>query len=787
MTTDNLREGGHKGPSFSRRTFAKAAGVSAAALAIGASGASLAWFTGRDAKENKLSIAQNLNIRVVEPAWDPENAKSVVPNQHIPKDPRIENLSDEFSGWMVVEIRVPTAVVSVFDETEQKVLDPARTPLFSFVADPKWTLLQQFEDGDEDVYRFGWPETIPALGQTPPIFEEVVVANLAEAQGQSGSKTITATGYGIQSEGLPDIATAWDAYKKQNGIGDGEPAEKTMINAVTAGATLYITKDEPSVGEEYNGEVVKDVVRDIEHLSSPATYSTPLTAYPSELLEVSCDAQVKPENIDRWFKDCNQIQALDLSKLDTSDIVKTADAVFDGTNELVYIKYGENTDIHQIVPDRLFQFEELSCYAMNGYGALQLENGDLVFVENTTTLHKGDMFENVAIKHSWWKWYENEEKLVYWAASDTPWQNPNKNRDFTEIKHVRFRDPLKVVSLEKWFDGLRAESIDLRNMDGTVCESMNNAFSWGSYSWPTLPPSLKRVDLTGLYLPNLKTMDECFANQYCLEGAIFENVDAPNLASMTSAFSKCLSLNELDFTNMNAPSLEDISNMCEGTESGTVYVEVYDEEGCSSYEPVGHGGVSKVSIGSNFGGDKLTKAKGAFKYCINLKEFGFEQISHWSHLNNLNEFLSYSGCVSLNLEPLSLTNVKWITQMCAGSPNLVVVSFGNWDGSTVSGAAKMFEGCSHLSEVDCKYFVVHEDPILAPGGYDLGFVSCPRIQKLSVPIEMRGRGIFHESGKWYVEGSSTKYDVWDISSDWKNLWVGKQYVTWLHDLDPMYL
>lgn len=41
MTTDNLREDGHKGPSFSRRTFAKAAGVSAAALAIGTSGKSI--------------------------------------------------------------------------------------------------------------------------------------------------------------------------------------------------------------------------------------------------------------------------------------------------------------------------------------------------------------------------------------------------------------------------------------------------------------------------------------------------------------------------------------------------------------------------------------------------------------------------------------------------------------------------------------------------------------------------------------------------------------------------
>lgn len=210
--------------AMSRRTFAKVAGVSAAALAIGGSWA-LAWFTGRDTKVNKVSIANGLSVRVVEPAWVPENAVHVVAGQHLPKDPRIENLSDEFAGWMVVEIRVPTAVVSVFDETEQKVLDPARTPLFSFVADPKWTLLQQFEDGDEDVYRFGWPETIPALGQTPPIFEEVVMANLVETQGQSGSKTITAAGYGIQSEGLPDIATAWDAYKKQNGIGDGKPAE----------------------------------------------------------------------------------------------------------------------------------------------------------------------------------------------------------------------------------------------------------------------------------------------------------------------------------------------------------------------------------------------------------------------------------------------------------------------------------------------------------------------------------------------------------------------------------
>lgn len=369
MTTDNLREGGHKGPSFTRRTFAKAAGVSAAALAIGASGASLAWFTGRDTKENKLSIAQNLNIRVVEPAWDPENAKSIVPNQHIPKDPRIENLSDEFSGWMVVEIRVPTAEVSVFDEAEQKALDPARTPLFSFVADPKWTLLQQFKDGDEDVYRFGWPETIPALGQTPPIFEEVVVANLVEAQGQSGSKTITATGYGIQSEGLPDIATAWDAYKKQNGIGDGGP-EKRIVSAVTAGTLLKFVEGVPEVGDEIDGKTIGEVVPDIEHLEPRDR--TPLTSTPGKITYVDGTTPTTPENTVNWFKDMSKVEEMDLTGIDIGDDASNDD-MFRGTSNLVKVAVCDDSPIVSKLPEGFEQTLVGGIYELQRYTGLRFK------------------------------------------------------------------------------------------------------------------------------------------------------------------------------------------------------------------------------------------------------------------------------------------------------------------------------------------------------------------------------------------------------------------------------
>lgn len=395
MTTDNLREGGHKGPSFSRRTFAKAAGVSAAALAIGASGASLAWFTGRDVKENKLSIAQNLNIRVVEPAWDPEYAKHLVPNQHIPKDPRIENLSDEFSGWMVVEIRVPTAVVSVFDEAEQKVLDPARTPLFSFMADPQWTLLQEFEDGDEDVYRFGWPETIPALGQTPPIFEEVVVANLVEAQGQSGSKTITATGYGIQSEGLSDITTAWDAYKKQNGIGDGAKGELyalTLSGSQPDEMHLVFARmsEEPSAGDSYETQQILQVVKEPEATSK-------LTSYGSKIKSVTTIDSVVPTTMKSWFYGMTECTEMDLSKLDTSK-VEDASNTYNGCMTLKTITVGPDyefqgtTPLTGSLPEAIWEDEE-----GNRYSEAQTPNGRV-------TLRREDTWEEA-----------NPGKVRYWA------------------------------------------------------------------------------------------------------------------------------------------------------------------------------------------------------------------------------------------------------------------------------------------------------------------------------------------------------------------------------------
>lgn len=208
--------------AITRREVIAASAAAAAVLTLGTSGI-YGYFTGIDERRNTVSIAQNLQIRVVEPHWRPENARAVVPGQVIPKDPQIENLHDKVPGYLFLEIRVPTAVVSLYDPETESVLTPARTELFVYEASDTWILLQEFEDGDEMVRRYAWPDPVPAHGNTDPLFEEIVFADLADVQGQQGKKKVTATGYGIQSEGFTNPQDAWQAYKLQNGIGDGTP------------------------------------------------------------------------------------------------------------------------------------------------------------------------------------------------------------------------------------------------------------------------------------------------------------------------------------------------------------------------------------------------------------------------------------------------------------------------------------------------------------------------------------------------------------------------------------
>lgn len=705
MTTDNLREGGHRGPSFSRRTFAKAAGVSAAALAIGASGASLAWFTGRDVKENKLSIAQNLNIRVVEPAWDPENAKHLVPNQHIPKDPRIENLSDEFSGWMVVEIRVPTAVVSVFDEAEQKVLDPARTPLFSFVADPQWTLLQEFEDGDEDVYRFGWPETIPALGQTPPIFEEVVVANLVEAQGQSGSKTITATGCGIQSEGLPDIATAWEAYKKQNGIGDGN-SDRRIVSAVTAGPLLKFVEGVPEVGDTVEDMVIEEVVPDIERLKPQD--ATPLTSSPEQIEYVDGIVAHNPDNVENWFKDMSQCRQMDLRGLTLQESTQTL-GMFDGASALTQVILAPEIS-PDILPDGFKLNDELRTYLRGEVYAMIVEQESsanthaLVLQRYVAPPRAGQIYAKGGTRRVIQNVQSGVETKQYHANGAYTNSLIPDLTSFYNVVEAEIDCSVKPISTSGWFAGLKSISgiKGLENIDTSSVTDMSYMFGQCR--------GISSFDMSSFDTRNVEDMTGMFANCSRAKEIILRGCNTEKVKSMSMLFQmtrdymtgETTALKQLDLTGVDIASVKDFSYMFSGCEKlealtglgatpqATDMSYMFENCGSRSLSPL-----SPFELNlENFDTSKVTTFAGMFSGCsaksLDLTAFDTAIATDMSYM--------FSNCPNLEKVEYGGTfktsSVKTMDSMFRLCRKMNSQAFCGFDTSSVESMSHMFDGYS---------------------------------------------------------------------------------------------
>ena len=161
------------------------------------------------------------------------------------------------------------------------------------------------------------------------------------------NQTITATGYGIQSEGLPDIETAWDAYKKQNGIGDGEP-DKRIVSAVTAGTLLKFVEGVPEVGDEVDGKTIEEVVPDIEHLEPQDV--TPLTSTPETITYVDGTTPTAPENTVNWFKDMSKVEEMDIFGITVAEDA-AVDGMFDGTTALKKVHVNDSSKIVQALPE----------------------------------------------------------------------------------------------------------------------------------------------------------------------------------------------------------------------------------------------------------------------------------------------------------------------------------------------------------------------------------------------------------------------------------------------------
>lgn len=172
-----------------------------------------AYLTATDTKVNHLSIANELDIEVVEPNWNPDAAKNLEPRNTVTKDPAIHNLTD-IPAYVFAEVEVPRYTDN----------DGAKHDLFTYrLSNPSdWTYMGKIDNGETVTYRYEYFGVLSGDETTSSIFDEVTVADFRNLEVSVPEQLIIVTGHAIQAEGFENVHGAWDAYFADKGDDNAE-------------------------------------------------------------------------------------------------------------------------------------------------------------------------------------------------------------------------------------------------------------------------------------------------------------------------------------------------------------------------------------------------------------------------------------------------------------------------------------------------------------------------------------------------------------------------------------
>lgn len=175
-------------------------------------GGVIAYFSDTDSKTNTFTVGK-VSIEVNEENWNAENAKAILPNQILDKDPTIKN-NGKNEAYVFLKVAVPTANVTVEADDGSDGTTSAQ-PLFKLInsgnqegVNDGWTLVSsETKNGAiEYIYAYGSNSEMTKLAKdatTPALFNKVQFANIQEGWGiEEQQYSVEVTGYAIQTENL---------------------------------------------------------------------------------------------------------------------------------------------------------------------------------------------------------------------------------------------------------------------------------------------------------------------------------------------------------------------------------------------------------------------------------------------------------------------------------------------------------------------------------------------------------------------------------------------------------
>lgn len=203
------------------------AGIAVACAAVLCVGGIFAYLTATDHATNNFTVANQLDMELQEPNWDPDadedgdgvpDVDRVVPGMVINKDPKIKNI-DGTEAWAIMQVRVPVANVRTVLSNGTPEATATQHELFTYTVNDGWEeygTCKLDASGKYMIHTYFADDPIDVDEYTPTVFDEVTFINIIDEQ-FTGATQIDVDGFLIQKYGFGNCESAWNAYCLQNG------------------------------------------------------------------------------------------------------------------------------------------------------------------------------------------------------------------------------------------------------------------------------------------------------------------------------------------------------------------------------------------------------------------------------------------------------------------------------------------------------------------------------------------------------------------------------------------
>ena len=242
------------------------------------------------------------------------------------------------------------------------------------------------------------------------------------------------------------------------------------------------------------------------------------------------------------------------------------------------------------------------------------------------------------------------------------------------IPDVETENSLKrVTKIEMDSDGVVAPSKSdcLFNVYKGLPTAKNNFLS-----------SVKEIDLNGLDIANVTSMNYMFSDLVSLSSIKLPNWDTSNVTRMYAMFSRCSSLTSLEgLSSWNTSNVTDMRYMFHECSSLTsLDLSNWNTSSVIYMESMFKGCASLTSLGdlSNWNTSNVTNMNSMFQSCSSLTSL---DLSNWDTSNVTRTLYDmFSSCSSLASLDLSNWNISSTMSRCFDEcPSLTSLNFSNWD------------------------------------------------------------------------------------------------------------